>query len=66
MQLHQGSADEAVPQKWSDDLVKVLREKDKQVTYYVYPGADHNMRPAWDTVVARDVEWFNQLAKEAP
>ncbi len=66
MQLHKGSADEAVPQKWSDDLVKVLREKDKQVTYYVYPGADHNMRPAWDTVVARDVEWFNQLAKEAP
>lgn len=58
LQIHQGSADEAVPKKWSDDLVKVLREKDKEVNYYVYPGADHNMRPTWDTVVARDLEFF--------
>jgi dienelactone hydrolase len=58
MQIHQGSADEAVPKKWSDDLVKVLREKEKEVNYYVYPGADHNMKPGWDTVVARDLEFF--------
>ena len=65
LQIHQGSADEAVPKKWSDDLVKSLREKDKDLTYYVYLGADHNMRSSWDTVVVRDIEWFNLLAKEA-
>jgi len=59
VQLHQGTADEAVPKKWSDELVKNLKEKEKDVKYYIYFGADHNMRPAWDQVVARDVEFFN-------
>lgn len=32
------------------------------ITYHRYPGADHNMRPSWDTVVTRDIEFFkNQL-----
>lgn len=61
IQIHQGSADEAVPKKWSDDLVKNLRDKEKNVAYYVYLGADHNMRSSWDTVVSRDVEWFNTI-----
>lgn len=60
LQIHQGSADEAVPKRWSDDLVQNLREKEKDVTYFVYPGADHNMRPSWDSVVARDLEFFAQ------
>ena len=59
VQLHQGTADEAVPKKWSDELVKNLKEKEKDVKYYIYFGADHNMRPAWDQVVARDVEFLN-------
>jgi len=63
VQLHQGSMDEAVPQKWSDDLAKNLKEKEKELNYYIYPGADHNMRPNWDSVVARDVEWMNKLAE---
>lgn len=61
MQIHQGSADDAVPKKWSDELVVKLKEKEKTVNYYQYPGADHNMRPNWNTVVARDVEWMNEL-----
>ena len=63
IQLHQGTADEAVPKKWSDELGKSLEEKEKKINYYVYPGADHNMKPNWDTVVARDVEWMKSLAK---
>lgn len=60
VQLHQGTADEAVPKKWSDDLVKNLREKEKDITYYVYPNADHNLRSSWDQVVARDLEFFGK------
>lgn len=29
-----------------------------EITYFEYPGADHNLRPSWDTVVARDIEFF--------
>ena len=65
VQVHQGSLDDAVPKKWSDDLVKNLKDKEKDVTYYTYLGADHNMRPNWDSVVARDMEWFNQLVEES-
>lgn len=65
MQIHQGSSDEAVPKIWSDELAQSLRDKDKSLIYYVYPGADHNMKPNWDRVVVRDVEWFNYLIKES-
>jgi len=61
IQLHQGSADPAVPKAWSDALAKTLKEKNKMVNYYVYPGADHNLKPGWDMVVSRDVEWFETL-----
>lgn len=30
------------------------------LTYHRYPGADHNLRPVWDTVVARDLIFFSQ------
>ncbi len=61
IQIHQGSLDEAVPKVWSDKLVESLKLKDKRVTYFVYPGADHNMKPNWDSVVTRDLEFFASL-----
>lgn len=27
-------------------------------SYFVYPGANHNLTPGWDTVVARDITFF--------
>ncbi len=62
--VHQGSADDAVPKEWSDELVRNLEEKGKEVEYYTYPGADHNMRPVWSTVVARDVGFFGRVARD--
>jgi len=59
--IHQGGKDEAVPKKWSDEVVAQLKAKDKEVTYYAYPLADHNMRPNWGEVVARDIEFFADL-----
>lgn len=63
IQLHQGTNDDSVPKKWSDELAKNLKDKEKPINYYIYPGSDHNMKPGWDTVVARDVEWFESLNK---
>lgn len=59
VQLHQGSADEEVPQRWSDEFAAYLEKHEKDMTYHVYPGADHNLRGAWNTVVERDLVFFD-------
>lgn len=58
MQLHQGTADDAVPVKWNEAFVTVLQDKKKDIEYFVYPGADHNLSPSWNTVIARDIQFF--------
>lgn len=30
------------------------------ITYHVYPGANHNLQPSWNTVVQRDVTFFRK------
>ncbi len=62
LQLHQGAADTAVPQRWSDELVKELKIKNSKfkIDYYLYPGVDHNLQPAWNTVISRDLEFFRR------
>lgn len=61
--IHQGTADEAVPKKWSDEFVQDLTERGKEIEYFSYPGADHNMLGAWNTVVERDIEFFTKYLK---
>lgn len=63
VQLHQGSSDPYIPLSWSDELASVLKENANKVNYFVYPGTDHNMRPSWDTIVKRDVEFFKSYLK---
>ena len=60
LQLHQGTSDESVPVKWNDEFVQVLRDKNKTIGYFLYPGADHNVHPSWNTVIARDIEFFRK------
>ncbi len=63
IQLHQGSLDEAVPQKWSDEFSKTLKEANVEVEYYIYPGADHNLMPSWNTVVERSLQFYSKYLK---
>ncbi len=60
IQLHQGTADDLVPTRWSQTMVRNLKAKKKAITYFEYPGADHNLRPDWDTAVERSIEFFTQ------
>ena len=60
IQIHQGTIDDAVPLWWSNSLVKQLKAKEIEVEYFTYPGSDHNLRPAWDIVVARSIEFFKK------
>ena len=58
LQIHQGTFDDAVPKEWSDELTNKLKKLEKDFEYFVYPGSDHNLNPAWNTVVARDLAFF--------
>lgn len=60
IQLHQGTADVEVPRHWSDTFVESLKKRGKDITYFVYPGTNHNMQPAWNTVVERDLVFFRK------
>lgn len=61
IQIHQGTADEAVPQKWSDNLTKELKDKEKDVTYYTYPAEDHNFtRGSWGLNIDRNISFYQK------
>ncbi|MBI4078820.1 MAG: prolyl oligopeptidase family serine peptidase [Candidatus Levybacteria bacterium] len=60
IQLHQGEADDAVPQKWSDQLNGTLKKLDKDVTYYIYSGDDHNFsKGSWVIAIERSLSFFS-------
>ena len=61
LQVHQGTADNAVPLDWNDDLADILMDLNLDLDYYTYPGADHNMRTVWNTVINRDLLFFNSF-----
>ncbi|OGG20361.1 hypothetical protein A3D03_05950 [Candidatus Gottesmanbacteria bacterium RIFCSPHIGHO2_02_FULL_40_13] len=59
--IQQGDSDEAVPQKWSDELYKTLKNLQKDVAYFTYPGEDHNFnRGNWSKIVAKDISFYNK------
>jgi len=60
LQIQQGTSDDAVPIAWSKTLVNKLQSLKKDITYYEYLYTDHNMRPSWDLVVSRDLEFFKK------
>ena len=61
IEIHQGEGDDAVPQKWSDQLVEDLTKLNKEVTYFTYKGADHNLLPSgWSTAVQRSLDFYRK------
>lgn len=61
MQIHQGGADESVPQKWTDELVATLQKKNKDIEYFTYPGEDHNFDQGnWTTTMQRTMAFYNK------
>lgn len=61
IQIHQGTADDAVPLSWSDQLVERLEELEKDTEYFTYSGSDHNLLPGgWSTAVNRSIFFFGE------
>lgn len=63
LQLHQGGLDDAVPKRWSDQLYDKLKAKEKDIEYFTYPEADHNMQPDWSTATLRSISFFDEKLK---
>lgn len=64
IQVHQGTADDAVPLEWSNMFVKKMNGLGNMVGYFTYPGEDHNFsKGSWGKVVERDVAFFNANLK---
>lgn len=63
IQIHQGTNDDAVPLEWSNQLSNNLKAYDIDFEYFTYPGADHNLRPTWDTAISRTLIFFNKNIK---
>lgn len=61
IEINQGTNDEEVPYWWSDVLVETLKENDVSVTYFTYPGANHNLLPeGWSSAVANTIDFYKQ------
>ena len=59
--IHQGTADDSVPLKWSDQLMGELEKLDKDVVYFTYAGADHNLLPGgWNLAVLRAIDFWRE------
>jgi dipeptidyl aminopeptidase/acylaminoacyl peptidase len=56
--IEQGTADQSVPFSWSNDLVATLKTLHKDVKYDLYPGADHNLQPSWNTAIVKSLTFF--------
>ncbi|MCX6791812.1 MAG: alpha/beta fold hydrolase, partial [Candidatus Gottesmanbacteria bacterium] len=64
VQIHQGTADAAVPLVWSDTLAQTLEASNSAVSYFTYQQANHNMQPsAWNFVVSRDIIFFENYLR---
>ena len=61
IQIHWGTADETVPQKWPGDLLKGLQATGKQVEYFEYQGQPHSFQGAANQLYLRRIaEFFGQ------
>lgn len=57
--IHQGTDDDSVPVKWSDELVERFERLGKDVEYFTYVGADHNLLPVgWNSAVTRAIDFY--------
>ena len=61
IQIHQGSLDDAVPEKWSNELESNLKNENIDVEYFTYKTENHNFNlGSWDKAFERSLNFFNK------
>lgn len=61
--IHHGTSDDSVPLAWSEKLAETLKQNEKNVTLFIYPGEAHEFGPSWSQVMERSVRFFDQTVK---
>lgn len=61
--IQQGSYDDAVPVSWSTTFTSKMKKLDKDISYIIYNGADHNMKPKWNEAIEEDLSFFSKFVK---
>ncbi|MCL5433009.1 MAG: prolyl oligopeptidase family serine peptidase, partial [Patescibacteria group bacterium] len=60
IQIHQGTDDEAVPLRWSNQFNDKLKDLGKTASYYTYPGENHNFNMGgWESAIQRSTTFYN-------
>jgi len=61
IQMHQGKLDDAVPEKWSNELESDLKKENIDVEYFTYKTENHNFNLRnWNKVFERSLNFFNE------
>lgn len=60
IQLHQGTADDAVPVSWSDTIVAKMKSVNIDVEYIKHIGADHNIQPDWENAAKQSIDFYTR------
>jgi uncharacterized protein len=61
LELHQGTDDEAVPERWSNDLYNTLKKTGVDITYFTYRGENHNFaNGGWGQAINRSVQFYDK------
>lgn len=65
VQIHHGTDDESVPWEFSKSLNDAMTAAGKDVEYYTYEGADHNLAgSAFTSAMQRSIEFFDRILKQ--
>jgi len=59
IQLQHGAADKSVPIVLSESLRNALKAANKEVEYFSYPGADHNLAQNVSLAFRRTIDFYN-------
>ena len=61
IQIHQGSLDDAVPERWSNELESDLKNENIDVEYFTYKTENHNFNlGSWNKVFENSLNFFNE------
>ncbi len=56
--------DNEVPSSFSNSLQQILKQNNKKVELYIYPGTDHNLTQSFDPAMNQTLMFFNTYLKQ--
>ena len=64
VQIHQGTADTAVSLSFAEKIYQALKQLQKSVEYFIYPGQKHELIEDWPLAANRALQFFDHYVKK--